>query len=147
MMLTATSLPKRIVVAVDGSDPSFRAVSYALNLARLSKSTMVLAHVLLLPLGATPETLVALRKDLYAKGEEILRRAGDIGRSGTIPTDTRIVETDHSIAKVIVELANEEKADLIVVGTEGTTGYGKLMLGSTAAGTVNLANCPVLVVR
>ena len=146
-MSTAPSLPQRIAVAVDGSDPSFRAVSYAVTLAKLSKSTIILAHVLLLPPGATRETLAALRKDMSAKGEEILRKATELARSSAVPVETRIVETDHSIPTAVVELAKKERADLIIVGTQGTSGYGKLMLGSTAAGTVTLANCPVLVVR
>ena len=146
-MSTAPSLPKRITVAVDGSDPSFRAVSYSLNLAKLSKSTIILVHVLLLPPGATNETLVAVRKEMSAKGEELLRKASDMARGSSVLVQTRVVETDHSISTAIVELANKEKADLIVVGTQGMSGYGKLMLGSTAAGTVTLASCPVLVVR
>ena len=145
--MTATSLSKRIAVAVDGSDPSFRAVSYALTIAKLSKSTILLTHVLLLPPGASRETVAALRKDMSAKGEEILGRAAELARSSAVSVETRIVETDHSISSAIVELANKERVDLIIVGTQGTSGYGKLMLGSTAAGTVTQANCPVLVVR
>lgn len=146
-MSTTATLPTRIVVGVDGSDPSFRAVSYALNLAKLSKSPIILAHVVLFPPGATPQTLEALRKDMSTKGREILRKASEMANSGNTKVETRIVETDRSISAAIVEMANREKADLIVVGTQGTSGYAKLMLGSTAAGTVTLANCPVLVVR
>lgn len=82
-----------------------------------------------------------------AKGREILGKASEKARSSNVPVETRIVETDRSISTAIVELASREQADLIVIGTQGITGYGKLMLGSTAAGTVTLANCPVLVVR
>ena len=146
-MSTTATLPTRIAVGVDGSGPSFRALSYALTLAKLSKSTIILAHVVLLPLGATSQTLAALRKEMSTKGQEILGKATEMARSSTVPVETRIVETDRSISTAIVELANKERADLIVVGTQGTSGYGKLMLGSTAAGTVTQANCPVLVVR
>lgn len=146
-MLTATTLPKRIAVAVDGSDPSFRAVSYASNLAKAFGSTVVIMHVLLLPPGATGETLNAVRKEMSSKGEEVLKKASDLAKSSGVSTEKRIVETNRSISVAIVELASKEKADLIVLGTQGTSGYSKLMLGSTAAGTVSIATCPVLSVR
>ena len=46
-----------------------------------------------------------------------------------------------------MEFAASEKADLVVTGTRGMTGFRKLIMGSVSSGLVNHAHCPVLVVR
>ncbi|HVH15101.1 MAG TPA: universal stress protein [Candidatus Angelobacter sp.] len=141
------SLPQKIVVAVDGSDPSFKALNYASRLAGLSKSKVVALNVISLPPGTTPKTVEALKKELSAKAAEILLKANSISKSNGLDLETKTVETSQSIVMSIVEFASQEKADLIVMGTRGTSGYGRLMLGSVAAGVVSFANCPVLAVR
>jgi nucleotide-binding universal stress UspA family protein len=47
----------------------------------------------------------------------------------------------------IVEYAERENIDLIVIGSRGLTGFRKLLLGSVASGVVTYAHCPVLVVK
>ena len=141
------SLPQRIVVAVDGSDPSIKALGYALKLASMSKARVLLVHVMLLPSGTEPETMEAVRKELSAKGSDILNRAANMAKSNDVQVQTRMVETDCSVSMAIVDLSNKEKAELIVLGTKGISGYPRLMLGSTAAGAVSFASCPVLAVR
>lgn len=48
---------------------------------------------------------------------------------------------------VLLEYAEKEKTDLIVVGTRGQSGFKKLLLGSVASAVVNYAHCPVIVVK
>src|SRR5713226_6820640 len=96
-MSVQVTLPRRIVVAIDGSEPSFKALSYASNLAGLAKSKIVVLHVILLPPGATLRTMEAVRKDLSTKGNELLARASGIVKSNGIEVETKIVETDHSV--------------------------------------------------
>ena len=52
-----------------------------------------------------------------------------------------------STVQAIVEFAANEKADMIIVGTRGMTGFKKLILGSVSSGLVGHSECPVLVVR
>jgi nucleotide-binding universal stress UspA family protein len=52
-----------------------------------------------------------------------------------------------SPAQELIELANLLDADLVVVGTHGRTGLGRLLVGSVAEAAVKKARCPVLVVR
>jgi|SRR5437867_3483113 len=141
------SLPQKIVVAVDGSDPSFKALSYATKIAELNKSKVVVLNVMSLPPGAAAKTTEALRKDLSAKAAEVLRRAKSLGKANGVEVETRSVETSESVVMAIVDFSTKERADLIVMGTKGTSGYGKMMLGSVAAGVVSFANCTVLAVR
>ena len=60
---------------------------------------------------------------------------------------TDVVIAEESIVKEIIEYSEREKIDLIVIGTQGRTGFKKLFLGSVASGVLNFAHCPVLVVR
>ena len=146
-MSLQASLPQKIVVAIDGSDSSFKALNYATKLAALTKSKVVVMNVTLLPSGATLKTLESLRKDLSSRTSEILAKANSAARSNNVDVETRSVETSTSVVTAIVDFAAQEKADLLVLGTKGTSGMGRLMLGSVAAGTVSSANCPVLAVR
>jgi nucleotide-binding universal stress UspA family protein len=146
MMTTSVSLPKKIIVAVDGSEPSMKAVSYAAKLAKLAGSRLMILNVILLPTFASPKTLENLRKDLSTKATQILEKSKGIAGTVSVDSESKIVETDRSVVEAIIESSENEKADLIVLGSRGTT-MGKLMLGSIAAGTANLAHSPVLVVR
>jgi len=140
-------LPRTILVAIDGSEPSFKAVAYAIELGKLAKSRIICLHVLLLPSFATTQTLQTLRKDLSPKSDEMLARARKMAVEREVQIEGKIVETSRSVVMAIVDSADKDKADLIIVGTSGTSGMGKLMLGSVAAGTVSSAHCPVLAVR
>ena len=60
---------------------------------------------------------------------------------------TDVIIAEESIVKEIIEYSEQEKIDLIVIGTRGRTGFKKLFLGSVASGVLNFAHCPVLVVR
>ena len=52
-----------------------------------------------------------------------------------------------TIVGEIVDFAERNNIDLIVIGTKGRTGFKKVLLGSVASGVVTYAHCPVLVVR
>jgi len=64
-----------------------------------------------------------------------------------ISLKTQIISTGESPIKEIVEFANHEKVDLIVVGTRGRSGIKKMLLGSTASGVVTYSDCSVMVVK
>lgn len=53
----------------------------------------------------------------------------------------------ESVVGAIVDYAEQQKNDIIVLGSRGLSGFKKLMLGSTASGVVSYAHCPVLVVK
>jgi nucleotide-binding universal stress UspA family protein len=60
---------------------------------------------------------------------------------------TEVIIADESIFSEIIEFAERENKDLIIMGTRGRTGFKKLLLGSVASGVINFAHCPVLVIR
>jgi len=134
------------MVAVDGSEPSLKAVTFASQLAKQNCSKLIMLNVALLPAFASAKTIESLRTDLSTRSSELLETARSTARGASVDAETRIVETTRSVVEMIIEVSNREKADLLVVGSRGMT-PGRLMLGSIAAGVANLAQCSVLVVR
>lgn len=142
----AAALPKKIIVAIDGSEPSFKAAEYAIRLAVLAKSELIALLVMFLPPYASPETLESLRRELAANAESPLARARKMAKERGLNIETRAVETSHSVVRTIADYAEQVAAALIVVGTRGTGGKSRRILGSVAGGVVEDAHCPVLVV-
>ncbi|MGA9154074.1 MAG: universal stress protein, partial [Candidatus Nitrosopolaris sp.] len=64
-----------------------------------------------------------------------------------IQLKTQMVVSPISVIGSIVQYAERENIDLIVVGTRGRSAFKRLLLGSTASGIVTHAHCPVMVVR
>ena len=60
---------------------------------------------------------------------------------------TEFIVDPASIVGAIVDYAERQNIDLIVIGSRGLSGFKKLLLGSTATGVVNYAHCPVLAVK
>jgi nucleotide-binding universal stress UspA family protein len=60
---------------------------------------------------------------------------------------TKVILTGVAVYGEILQYAEKEKIELIVIGTRGKSGFKKLLLGSTASGVVTYANCPVLVTK
>jgi nucleotide-binding universal stress UspA family protein len=136
----------KIMVAVDGSEASMKAVSFASQLAKQNGSKLMILNVALLPAFASPKTLESLRADLSKRSTEFLESSKSAARSANVDAEAKTVETTRSVVESIVEVSDREKSDLIIVGSRGMT-PGRLMLGSIAAGVANLAHCSVLVVR
>jgi nucleotide-binding universal stress UspA family protein len=81
------------------------------------------------------------------KGQKYLDEVKRYASDSKLQIQTEVLIAARSVVKEIVEYAEEHKIDLIVVGTRGTSGIKKMLLGSTASGLVTYAHCPVLVVR
>jgi nucleotide-binding universal stress UspA family protein len=60
---------------------------------------------------------------------------------------TKVILTGIAVYGEIIQYADQENIDLIVIGTRGRSGVKKLLLGSTASGVVTYADCPVLVTK
>jgi nucleotide-binding universal stress UspA family protein len=64
-----------------------------------------------------------------------------------IEITTEVILTGLAAYGEIIQFAETENIDLIVIGTRGRTGFKKVLLGSTASGVVTYAHCPVMVVK
>lgn len=138
---------RHIVAGTDGSDSALRAVQAAADLARTfgAQLHLVAAH----PLRQFGERVVSAarsdRIDLQRVAEEQLMRTADaLGRDG-LQIDTRACAGDP--AEVLIDVASELDADLIVVASRGMTGIERFLLGSVANKVSHHAPCNVLIVR
>lgn len=144
---------KRILVPVDGSETSTKALVEALQLARESGGQVRIMHLVegLTPMAMDPygaawtgDMLDALKKG----GEQILSDSLEIARAAGVPADTEIFDTfGERLAEAVVDAVSRFKADLVVVGTHGRRGIPRLLLGSGAEEIVRMVPVPVLVMR
>jgi ubiquinone biosynthesis protein len=128
-----------VVVATDRSETAARAVSWAADMASRFAANLTLVQVL----GPDPETeeLPDSRVDLAAT--ELTRIASDIaGPKGR----ARVVVSDDP-AVAILRVADEEGADVVVVGNAGMAGRKKFLLGNVPNRISHLAQCTVIVVN
>jgi len=145
-------LPRRIIVPLDGSDFSFRAARYALNLAKLTGGEIICIHAVVdLPyieyIGAGIVTVTRYIDEAKKHSEEWFSQVRAMAAKEGIKVTSDTIFNLPSVAESIIGYAVEQKADLIVIATRGRSGLKRLVLGSVASGVVAHATCPVLVVR
>lgn len=145
----------KILVPVDFSDCSRRALEHAAGLAEAVGATIEVLYVWEPPVYAMPDLAIDVpgepSRNLrdYAQSQAVeemgvfLQRA--LGEAGAAKVQTTI-ESGH-VYRSIVDLAARDKVDLIVMGTHGRTGLPHIMLGSIAEKVVRHASCPVLTIR
>jgi nucleotide-binding universal stress UspA family protein len=140
---------RKLLVAVDFSETSERALSAALELGHRYAAEVHLVHALEVPLPifepyavAVPPSFVT---DARQSAEEKLARAAarvkEAGLSGTSHLG------DVPAGRAVAARAREIGADLVVVGTHGHTGFKHVLLGSVAESTVRESPCSVLTVK
>ncbi|KUY55148.1 MULTISPECIES: universal stress protein [Burkholderia] len=141
-----------ILVALDGSDTSSRALDAALNLASETGARLTPVYVVdfLVPAydtyGYDPSILIdAFREEGLRVTEDAAKRMKARGVSGT-PQISNVAPSREDVPQRIVGLAGEINADLIVMGTHGRRGFQRLFLGSVAERVLRQATCPVLMI-
>ena len=138
---------ERILLAVDGSEHSYKSAHTAADLARAMNSEklrIVVAYEKIHPYLGEPNLQAAIDTRL-AEAQSILKKAVDT--VGDVPAEihTELIEGDA--AEAIIEVAKTCSSDIIVMGSRGLGRLAGLVLGSTSQKVVSLAPCPVLIVR
>ena len=140
---------KKILVPVDFSFGSERAVEKAAELARVMDASVELMHVYQLPVFALPDSSITVSPTYIAELTDRAQRALEKHRAQLqadgIEASTTLIE--GMPAQAIVDHANEIAAEMIVMGTHGHSGFKRFLLGSTAERVVRMANVPVLSVH
>ena len=144
---------QRILVPVDGSPTSSRGLDEAISIARLTKGRLRLFHVI-------DELSFALAMDAYSgyagnwldvlreKGRSILEECRATAQAAGIEADVVLCDSfSGSVHDQVTAEAGKWHADLIVLGTHGRRGVGRLVMGSSAEFIVRYATVPVLLVR
>jgi nucleotide-binding universal stress UspA family protein len=146
---------KRIVVAVDRSEPSLRAVDAAAELAGKYGAELSLVMVVRDLPGPDPGREVYARTEHINESEEVLALDALRGRldeicdravsKGAPKTNVDVLTGDA--AEELIAYARDGQADLLVMGSRGHGRLVGLLLGSVVQKLVGLAPCPVLVVH
>ncbi len=141
-----TGIYQKIVIATDGSEKNLSAVIEGLMIARVSRAKLEIVYVI-----DTKPLYTGVIEESYAGMYDTLREEGELalGQVRELAGDLEI-ETFLLTGKPATEIARfvkERGADLLVIGTQGKTGLGKLILGSVAESIIRTAPCSVLVVR
>ncbi|HEX9475604.1 MAG TPA: universal stress protein [Candidatus Dormibacteraeota bacterium] len=146
-MATRSAAVKRIVVGVDGSDPGKHAVEWAARLAKAMRSEVIAVYALDIPVALPdPYTIplyldnkvrAGIEADLVNKWCRPLKTAG---------VRYRAVLQDGRPASVIMDVADSEKADLVVLGRRGRGEVTELLLGSVSHEVVLHSKRPVLLI-
>ena len=144
---------KHIILATDGSAASEHAAQLAIELARTHGAQLTAVYVLdpypFLAIGETNPLgfqayMAAAQQHATAAHAKVAALCSQGGAAVTV--QTRMIE-DTAPAAGIVQVATDEGADLIVVGSHGRSGIARLMLGSVASKVVAESPIPVLVAR
>jgi len=142
----------RILVPVDGSEPSDLGLAEAIKLARLTGARLLLLHAVdLAAVSVVAEagaTTVSLYEAMREGGAQILARANATASSAGVGAETVQGDTlAGRLCDLVGDHATRWHADLVVIGTHGRRGVGRLLLGSDAEQIARTAPVPVLLVR
>ena len=138
---------KKILVPTDGSEFAKKAQRHALFLSKISGAKLIAVCVTEnsfvngLPLD---DEIYQLNQILKERSEENLKEFDELNEDDLEITH---VIREGSPARVILEVAEEEAVDLIVMGSSGKSGFDRFIMGSVADKVVNSAKCAVLVVH
>jgi nucleotide-binding universal stress UspA family protein len=140
-----------ILVAIDGSDHSIKAAEYSLNLAKIYGATLHAVTVSYIPESYHMKQEDAIDKsrtgDSIHDAKSWFEKFNQSAKENNISLKPELINSHRPIDYVLLEYAEQEKIDLIVVGTKGRSGFKRLLLGSVATGVVTYAHCPVIIVK
>ncbi|MGB8258793.1 MAG: universal stress protein [Terracidiphilus sp.] len=131
------TIPAKILLPIDFSPSSHTALERATELAKYFHADLYLVHVVH-PDGNTEE----LRKEA---ADNLAKSAAGLAAKGVKAVCS--VETDEDIASCLIDVAEREKVDMIVISSHGTTGWHPIVFGSIAEKVLRLAHIPVLLNR
>jgi len=136
----------KILVPVDGSKHSLKAVEEACETIRLRAPSSLLLLSVNIYVGGELEEGRMVSEKIKAQAESALSRAEAAAQSCGVSPHTMLV-TGLSAADEIVRAAAEEKIDLIIIGSRGMAARTRFFLGGTATKVVTYSPCSVLVVK
>ncbi|MGC2383504.1 MAG: universal stress protein [Nitrososphaeraceae archaeon] len=153
------NLISRILVAVDGSVESMAAATHAITIARIYDAELFTLTIINTQPWFHSSKLYGWADDqtmekVYAKDRNESQRWADQiinnAKVNGIKVSSKILmvtTTSSSTPAAIVNYAEQNNIDIIVMGTRGRSGFKKMLLGSTALGVLTYVHCPVMIVK
>ena len=135
---------EKVLLAVDGSEHSIKAVPIAGDLARRYGGEVIVLHDREHELTWGADIDVETAEEARSLVDGVVRQLKDAGTN--VRGEVARVPLGQT-PRAILDMTREEGAGLIVMGTRGLSDWGRLLMGSVAHKVVHLAEVPVLVVR
>jgi nucleotide-binding universal stress UspA family protein len=151
----------RILLPIDGSESSMKAADYAIAIARKkgenNNAELLALHVIHSEIKHVYSTYYGgsvnqisfegIIEDAKRQAQAWFDKVQEEADENNVKLRREIIVNSRSIVGAVVDYAEHEGVDLIVIGSRGLSGFKKLLLGSTASGVITYAHCPVLVVK
>jgi len=147
---------KKIMIATDGSACSELAADKGIEFARLSGGTVYAIHVIskaylsAMDGGAYPALGVSpywesIKEAFQKNGQQALNYVKDLGKNKGVNVESVLLEGNPS--EELIRYAEENKMDIIIMGTLGKSGIDRFLLGSVTENLLHHSNVPVMVVK
>lgn len=143
------SLFKKILVPIDGSNTANKALDYALKMAQADQAEVRLIYCIdELSLLSSHEYSGEMVQLARQTGHDILQNGVALANAAQVKVDTRLVDrVGQRLGESVADEAGHWGADLVVLGTHGRRGIGRVLLGSGAEQVMRMSPVPVLMVR
>ena len=160
--MSVTHLFKKILVPLDGSEHSLKALEIAIQITKRFEGKITAMHVYSIsarpiimsePTSLTPPNVPIMVPRDVGKLVEATRKAGNIiladgenkGKAAGVQIE-RLLKEGHTVEEIL-KTAKEGEFDLIVMGARGVSKIREILLGSVSDGVTRNAPCPVLVTK
>ena len=149
---TNAPLFHKILVAIDGSEHSFKAAKQALDLAKSSSALLYAITVTSIPESAHLKEEDVLNKsrktnDGMEDAKLWLDKFYQQAKENNVQLHIELINSPRPVEYVILEYAEEKQIDLIRLESRGIIGFKKLLLGRTTPSVVTYTHCTVMVVK
>ena len=140
---------RRLLVPVDFTETSVRALGYAIELARRFEAKITIMHAYQVPVYGFPDAAYITSAELAAQISNVAQQRLDamIDAHKTDGVELVAILRDGVAWEEINTVAGEIKADLIVIGTHGRRGLARALLGSVAENVIRTSTVPVMVIH
>jgi nucleotide-binding universal stress UspA family protein len=136
---------KTILLPTDFSENAEKATNYAFELAKIYKSKIILLNAWDLP-HQKATMFLSIKNVLQEKAEQDIKAVSEQMQLKYPEVNSEVVTMMGNPISCIKKVAKVKGADIIIMGTKGATGLKKIFMGSNAAGVIENAPCPVLVI-
>jgi nucleotide-binding universal stress UspA family protein len=140
---------RRVLVPVDFTETSDRALEYALELARKFEAKITVMHAYQIPVYGFPDATYITAAEVATQISNAAQARLDaiLEAHKTSGVETTAILRDGVAWEEINRIAGEVKADLIIIGTHGRRGLARALLGSVAENVIRTSTVPVLVIH
>jgi nucleotide-binding universal stress UspA family protein len=133
----------KILVPIDFSENSTKALDFVLAISKKEETSLILVNAIDLVFDFASQAELAL-ESLFKDGESQMENLIKMHQASEIPMEYRVVEGTPAIT--VSRIAEEEEVDLIVMGTQGASGMKKTWIGTVTVNMIKESSVPVLVI-